>query len=45
MTVKDIATEVGFISDVTFRRVFKKYELMTPIEYREDDCLKTKFQT
>lgn len=38
-TVKDIATEVGFISDVTFRRVFKKYELMTPIEYREDSYL------
>ncbi|NSW89115.1 MAG: AraC family transcriptional regulator [Firmicutes bacterium] len=44
LTIKDIALEVGFINDVTFRRVFKKYELKTPVQYRENNCLKTRLQ-
>jgi len=34
-TIKDIGVSVGFINDVTFRRVFKKYQLITPAEYRK----------
>ncbi|MCX7884170.1 MAG: AraC family transcriptional regulator [Caloramator sp.] len=33
MTIAEIANVVGYNSDITFRRVFKKYEKMTPSEY------------
>lgn len=33
-TVKDIATQVGFFSEQTFFRVFKKYTNTTPHQYR-----------
>ncbi|WP_113033922.1 helix-turn-helix domain-containing protein [Paenibacillus contaminans] len=35
MLVKDIAFAVGYDHDITFRRIFKKYEEITPGEYRE----------
>ena len=35
MSIKNIATTVGFSSDVSFIRVFKKYEELTPTEYRK----------
>jgi len=34
ISIKDIAEAVGFTNDITFRRTFKKYELLTPGEYR-----------
>lgn len=34
MTVKQIAETVGYISDITFIRVFKQYEGTTPGKYR-----------
>lgn len=34
-TIKEIAIEVGYINDITFRRIFKKQELITPVQYRE----------
>ena len=33
MTIIQIAMTVGYNSDVNFRRVFKKYEGVTPGEY------------
>lgn len=35
MNVNKIAEAVGYISDITFIRVFKRYEGMTPGKYRE----------
>ncbi len=35
MSIKDIASKVGFSSDVSFIRVFKKYERITPGKYRQ----------
>ncbi|WP_158560697.1 helix-turn-helix domain-containing protein [Paenibacillus contaminans] len=35
LLVKDIALTVGFENDITFRRIFKKYEMITPGEYRD----------
>lgn len=35
MTVKDIGFEVGFNSVQNYLRVFKKYEQLTPTQYRE----------
>jgi AraC-like DNA-binding protein len=32
--IKDIALEIGYDSDITFRRVFKKLEGLTPGQYR-----------
>lgn len=36
-TIKEIALEVGYINDITFRRIFKRYELVTPGHYRENN--------
>lgn len=36
MAINDIASAVGYGNDVTFRRIFKKHELVTPGEYREN---------
>ncbi len=35
LSIKEIAHEVGFASDVSFIRVFKKYEHMTPGKYKQ----------
>ncbi|ASR47515.1 hypothetical protein B4V02_12950 [Paenibacillus kribbensis] len=35
LSIKEIAREVGFASDVSFIRVFKKYEHMTPGKYKQ----------
>ncbi|MDL2318757.1 helix-turn-helix domain-containing protein [Eubacteriales bacterium OttesenSCG-928-A19] len=35
MNVKDIATEVGYISSLTMSRAFRRYESLTPSEYRD----------
>jgi len=35
LLVKDIASTVGFENDISFRRIFKKYEMITPGEYRD----------
>lgn len=32
--IKTIANQVGFESDTTFRRIFKKYEGLTPTQYK-----------
>lgn len=34
LTIKDIAISTGFLSDISFIRVFKKYEAITPTSYR-----------
>ena len=36
MSVKEIALQVGFSSDISFIRVFKKYEAKTPTELRRN---------
>ncbi|MDD6682441.1 MAG: helix-turn-helix domain-containing protein [Clostridiales bacterium] len=33
ITIKELAQKVGFSNDVTFRRLFKKYEGLLPSEY------------
>jgi AraC-like DNA-binding protein len=35
MSMKAIAIKVGFSSDVSFIRVFKKYERITPGKYKQ----------
>lgn len=35
-TIKDIGRKSGFLNEVTFRRVFRKYELSTPADYRHN---------
>ena len=35
MKINEIAQRVGFISAVTFNRVFKRYESVSPGEYRK----------
>lgn len=35
-TVKEISYSVGYVDDNVFRRVFKKYEFVTPCEFRLD---------
>lgn len=39
MNIKSIAISVGFNSDITFIRVFKKYENITPGKYLKDTPL------
>jgi AraC-like DNA-binding protein len=34
VSIKELAVSVGFNNDVTFRRLFKKYEGITPSQYR-----------
>lgn len=34
-TIKEIALEVGYDSDLNFRRVFKKYKAVTPGQFRD----------
>jgi two-component system response regulator YesN len=36
LTVKEIARECGYLSDIAFIRVFKKYEGITPGQYRNE---------
>ncbi len=35
MDIKTIAKKVGYDSDISFRRIFKKYENITPSEYKD----------
>ena len=35
MPIRDIGTAVGYVSNATFSTTFKKYEAMTPTQYRE----------
>lgn len=39
MTVKEIAHHVGFSDEKYFMRLFKKYEKMTPSQFRNAYCL------
>lgn len=34
ISIKDIATSIGYVNDITFRRLFKQYENYTPGNYR-----------
>ena len=34
-TIFEVAEKCGFVSDSVFRRVFKKYEGVSPLEYRQ----------
>jgi AraC-type DNA-binding domain-containing proteins len=36
MTINDIAQRVGYLNDITFRRIFKRFEFITPGQYREN---------
>ena len=34
LSIRQLAASVGFDSDVTLRRLFKKYEGITPTQYK-----------
>ncbi|MDY3304915.1 MAG: helix-turn-helix domain-containing protein [Clostridia bacterium] len=34
--IKDIAFETGFVNVVSFNRLFKKYELISPKQYQDN---------